>query len=64
MRYRFKYPLGFDALSVAVRARMVARAICLIPRPDRRLAALLAELADEVELGQRTNLTSKSWNEA
>lgn len=60
MTCRFIYPAGFDVKAVHVRARLVAAAVINMSRPDLRLAALLVELADEVELGQRTALTSKS----
>lgn len=60
MTCRFIYPVGFDLMSVHARARLVAEAVTAMSQPDRRLSALLVELADEVELGQRTALTSKS----
>lgn len=60
MSTRFNLPAGFDQKSLPDRARSFAKAIMQMDRPEPVVSALLEELATEVELGQRTDLTSRS----
>ena len=53
----FDLPVGFHTRALATRARMYANGLRELRRPELALAVLLEELAVEVELGQRTDLT-------
>ena len=57
MTVKFCLPGGFHHRALHVRARMYAIALRHLKQPDLALAALLDELATEVELGQCTELT-------
>ena len=53
----FDLPVGFHTRALPTRARMYAAGLRELRQPEQALAVLLEELAIEVELGQRTNLT-------
>ena len=55
--FALEYGPLFDKAPMPVQARMVATALRNGAKPELRLAALLDELAGEVELGQRSRLT-------